>query len=338
MWMPANIWNCSMESMAEGNAWYAMRKRQLWLIPKIGITAVLLYLLAAQIDSDRLIQLFRHATQGYLLTALVLQFSAFILGSVRWWLLIRATDPEIAFGPLVPSYFLGLFANNFLPTGVGGDAVRTAHLHLLGYRLHALVSSAFIDRLIGLIAIMALGGTAFQVAGILSLDTDGRWGLMIACLAMLFPVALLFTPAIGRWLDDLSQRHHSGRLGRFLLETALLVHQYRRHGLLLANALAITLVLQSLVIGAYIMLALGTGLDLPVATFFALIPMVILASNLPISLGGLGVREGVLVALLVVVGVDKQQAISLSVLYLLINWIATLPGGYVAFNLRRQRT
>jgi glycosyltransferase 2 family protein len=315
-----------------------MRKRQLWLIPKIGITAVLLYFLAARIDSNKLIHLFGQVAHGYLLAALMLQSSAFILGSVRWWLLIRATDPEIAFRPLVPSYFLGLFANNFLPTGVGGDAVRTAHLHLLGYRLHALVSSAFMDRLIGLIVVLVLGGTAFQFAGIFSLDTDGRWGVMIALLAMVFPVALLFTPAIGRWLDELSQRHHSGRIGRFLVETALLVHQYRCHGLLLANALAMTVVLQSLVIGAYIMLALGTGLDLPVITFFALIPIVVLASNLPISLGGLGVREGVLVALLVVVGVDEQQAISLSLLYLIINWIATLPGGYVAFNLRRQRT
>jgi glycosyltransferase 2 family protein len=324
--------------MAEGDASYAMRQRQLWLIPKIGITAVLLYFLAARIDGDKLIQLLGQATPGYLLAALALQFSAFILGSVRWWLLIRATDPEIAFRPLVPSYFLGLFANNFLPTGVGGDAVRTAHLHHLGYRLHALVSSALIDRLIGLIAILVLGGTAFQFSGIFSLDTDGRWGVMIALLAMVFPVALLFTPATGRWLDDLSQRHHSGRIGRFLVETALLVHQYRSHGLLLANALAMTLVLQCLVIGAYIMLALGTGLDLPVAIFFSLIPIVVLASNLPISLGGLGVREGVLVALLVMVGVDEQHAISLSLLYLFINWIATLPGGYVAFNLRRQRT
>ena len=324
--------------MAEGNASYAMRKRQLWLIPKIGITAVLLYFLVARIDGDKLIHLLGHMDQGYLLAALALQFSAFILGSVRWWLLIRTTDPEIAFRPLIPSYFLGLFANNFLPTGVGGDAVRTAHLHLLGYRLHALVSSAFIDRLIGLIAVLALGGTALQFAGIFSLDTDGSRGLMIAMLAMVFPVALLFTPSIGRWLDDLFQRHHSGRIGRFLVETALLVNQYRSHGLLLVNALAMTLVLQSLVIGAYIMLALGSGLDLPVVTFFALIPMVVLASNLPISLGGLGVREGVLVALLIVVGVDEQQAISLSLLYLFINWIATLPGGYVAFNLRRRRT
>ena len=155
---------------------------------------------------------------------------------------------------------------------------------------------------------------------------------------MIFPVALLFTPAIGRWLDEVSQRHHSGRIGRFLVETALLVHQYRCHGPLLFNALVMTVVLQSLVISAYIMLALGTGLDLPVITFFALIPIVVLASNLPISLGGLGVREGVLVALLVVVGVDEQQAISLSLLYLFINWIATLPGGYVAFNLRRRRS
>lgn len=314
-----------------------MRKRKLWLIPKLGITGLLLYFIATRIDGGKMLDLLGQVAIGYLLAGLVLQLAAFILGSVRWWLLMRAIDPAAEFRYLFPSYFLGLFANNFLPTGVGGDAARVAHLNFLGYKLHALVSSTFIDRLIGLISVLILGGTAFHFSGILPLDADGRWGLIIALLAIVLSVTLLFTPVIGGWLDRLSQRHHHGRIGRFLVETALMTHQYRNHGLLLICALSITLVLQSLVVGAYIMLAFGVGLDLSVASFFALIPMVVLASNLPISLGGLGVREGVLVALLVVAGVSEQQAISLSLLYLLIYWLATLPGGYVAFNLRRQR-
>jgi len=87
--------------------------------------------------------------------------------------------------------------------------------------------------------------------------------------------------------------------------------------------------MQTLVIATYYLLASGIGIELSLITLFAFVSMVQVAASLPISLGGLGIREGVLVALLAGIGVDIQLGVALSLLFLLTLWLCSLPGAVV---------
>jgi len=73
-------------------------------------------------------------------------------------------------------------------------------------------------------------------------------------------------------------------------------------------------------------------MDIPFSIYFTIIPIVFVASSLPISIGGLGVRESVLVSLLLFFQVDPQMAIALSLLYFAIIVLITLPGAILIAN------
>jgi uncharacterized membrane protein YbhN (UPF0104 family) len=91
-------------------------------------------------------------------------------------------------------------------------------------------------------------------------------------------------------------------------------------------ALVLSIVMQSIEVFIYMSLGHDLGLGLPMGSYFAVVPLALMAAGLPISLGGLGVREGVLVGLLVFMGADRQTALAVAVLFLMVVWTSVLPG------------
>ena len=97
-----------------------------------------------------------------------------------------------------------------------------------------------------------------------------------------------------------------------------------------------TLVLQSSVALCYYLLGLALGSQLGITTYLIMIPVLFVAANLPISIGGLGVREGVFITMMVASGMQQQTAIGVSVLYLATVLTLTVPGGFVLLRERRS--
>ena len=77
------------------------------------------------------------------------------------------------------------------------------------------------------------------------------------------------------------------------------------------------------------------GLQVPITVYFAAVPLAFVAASVPISLGGLGVREGVLAGLMMAAGVDKHGAVALAVLFLAVLWVSVLPGLLLFVRSRR---
>jgi uncharacterized membrane protein YbhN (UPF0104 family) len=86
---------------------------------------------------------------------------------------------------------------------------------------------------------------------------------------------------------------------------------------------------QLLVVLVLLLLAPGLGVHLPIFEFTVVLMLVFLVSSLPISLGGLGAREGAMMSLLLPLGVDATAVLALSVAYLLVLWCSTLPGAFM---------
>jgi uncharacterized membrane protein YbhN (UPF0104 family) len=91
----------------------------------------------------------------------------------------------------------------------------------------------------------------------------------------------------------------------------------------------LSIVFQAADILVIFLLARMIGLTVPLVVFFAIVPFVFLISILPISLGGLGVREGLLTYLLAQFGVNTSDGITLSFLVYLSRFIPAIPGGIV---------
>lgn len=304
------------------------RKNALTIL-KILVTGASLYWLVTLADFSAVHRVLASATTSAIILAIGMVLFAFLIGGLRWWLLLCHSTDSIPFRRILPSYYLGIFFNNILPTTMGGDAIRTIHLGLRGIDIKALVGSAVMDRFVGLLVILGMGIICIPFAPEIALEPRDTVPLGAAAVTVSLGVWLLFNPGFLKFTQRLSARYQHTRVRRFLLDMLQLCHSYRSaHGKLLA-ATGLTIFMQSSVIMSYYTLGSMVGITLSPMTYFSIIPLVFLAGAFPISLGGIGIREGVLVGLLAGIGVDTQAAIALSLLYLFAHLITSMPGGLV---------
>jgi glycosyltransferase 2 family protein len=309
--------------------------RWIWLAVKLAVTAALVTWLLHDVGLSGLAEASQKVSLSALAVALAIQFLAYAVALWRWWLLLRYADVNVPYLSVKPAYYLGLFFNQLLPTGVGGDAVRTYHLYRKGIALRPLVGSALMDRLIGLFSMIYLAIGGLLVAQTFMLPADGRIALAAFAVAAILGFLVLFLPPTYDLLRrPLVRWQHLPVVG-ILSDILEICHSYGRAPALLSGALILSFLMQSMEVTIYMLLGHDLGLDMLVATYFAIVPLTFVAASLPISLGGLGVREGVFVGLMVTAGVDKSLAVALAVLFLAILWTSVLPGLWLFLRLKR---
>jgi uncharacterized protein (TIRG00374 family) len=302
----------------------ARSKGILVFLLKALVTAGCLWWLSSYFDYVQVRGALAGLSPLLLILAIILHFLSFVAGGVRWWLLFRHLGGGITFRQVWPSYYLGVFYNNLLPSLYGGDIARTARLYAAGMSGSSLVSSAFFDRVLGLAAVISMGifAMAFSPADIENKVAAGMFGLGL--LVVLLVTALVMLP---RWAISLD----SGLGKRWPRLHAVLAcfPRFREAPGLVLAAFGLSVLNQLLVVLVFILLAPGLGVHIPVFQFMVILMLVFLIASLPISLGGLGAREGAMMSLLLPLGVEPASVIALSVGYLLVLWACTLPGAFM---------
>src|SRR5215217_5563076 len=124
---------------------------------RLAITAILLGLLATQLDWSTALDRVRSGDPLWLAAAVLAVFTALSVGA--WRLQRLLVSAELPAGPraVLRGYFMGAFANNFLPTGFGGDAVRALTVARPGPQLARAATTVIADRLTSLACLLALG-------------------------------------------------------------------------------------------------------------------------------------------------------------------------------------
>lgn len=302
------------------------RRRVSIFLLKALVTAACLWWLSGYFDYEQVRRAFAGSNPLLLTLAIILHFLSFVAGGVRWWLLFRHLDGVITFRRVWPSYYLGVFYNNLLPSLYGGDIARTARLYAAGMSGSALVSSAFFDRVLGLAAVVGMGlfAMAFSPADIGNSVAAGVFGLGL--LVVLLVTALMMLP---RWATSLDSG--LGKCWPRLHAVLACFPRFREAPGLVITAFGLSVLNQLLVVLVFILLAPGLGVHLPVFQFMVVLMLVFLVASLPVSLGGLGAREGAMMSLLLPLGVEPAPVIALSLAYLLVLWACTLPGVFMLF-------
>jgi uncharacterized membrane protein YbhN (UPF0104 family) len=247
------------------------------------------------------------------LAALLIYCLAQVVSSYRWMLLARSVGFTAPLSRYVAFYYVGMFFNLFLPTSMGGDVVRAWLLSGGPGRRWQAALSVFSERFAGLMMLLALACTAT----IPNFNVLPTWALALvwgsAVMGVLMVVAL---PLLSRRITKLQNLTHALSLYRSQHRTLLIV-------------LALSLIVQASGIIQVWLLGQALGLTAPPLAYAVVIPLVTLLTMLPISVNGVGVREGFLVLLLAPVGVPEAGAIALGLLWLAVLASASLIGGGV---------
>ena len=312
--------------MSSGNRSMA-KTWQFWL--KIVVSIALLALLLARTDLRALGTLFRSLRVPIVFGSILLYLLAQLLSTVRWRCLLQAEKIYLPFWRLILLYFEGMFFNLMLPTAIGGDLVRGYQVSRLTERREASLASILVERLSGFAALAIIACIAIIPVYAHLNDPLIVWLTVGSAAGMVALIASLLSDRLQALFFRLL---HGIGLGRFhdavhrLYEA---VQQYWTHRQALLLALGLSLILQSLVITIFYLISRALNLSVPLRYFFLFIPLISVISMLPISVAGLGLREGSAVYLFTKVGMDSAGALSLSLLWFAVTALCSGLGGVV---------
>jgi glycosyltransferase 2 family protein len=262
-----------------------------------------------------------------------------LLSAWRWQLLLPPVQLAARYSHLAAFYFIGMFFNIFLPTIVGGDAVKALLLSRETGAPARATMSVFMERNVGLFALLtiatvaaAAGPGAQRVAGIpLILWTLAGWAAFIAANVVMLNVrAYRFADRLIALLPLGQMRLRSESLFQAILP-------YTRAPLPMLAATALSFVHQAIVIIVVFLNVNALGHAVPISALAVIVPLVSLAGMLPISLNGLGVREALYILFLGQHGLSPDVALSVALLYFAVTLIASLPGGLLYAARRTAR-
>lgn len=288
---------------------------------KILLTLAAIWYLQRKVDLTASWEMGKSLSPWWFLLALALQGVQMFLCGGRWLMVLRALGARIPFLMSVELFMIGIFFGQVLPGAVGGDAVRIWKTREAGLSLSHSINSVLLERVITVFALLLL------TVACLPLLRQNPAGMVPV---WLFP-AMLSMGVCGIVLLMLLDKL-PGAPARFRVVRGLFVLAADGRRLFLSprwglSTLAVTVLGHvNLVVGMW---ALGRGIGAPVTLgdCMVLVPPIILAATLPISISGWGVRENVTVLLFAGIGVVREQSAAMSLLFGLVSLLISLPGG-----------
>lgn len=276
---------------------------------RVVVSAALLALLLSRVHLGSVFATGDRSTLPLLAVALGVWFVSVVLATVRWQRTLSALDLPSPLPPLLSHSLAGLFVANFLPSTVGGDVLRVVRLSADTGQAPTSFASVALERLTGFVVLPLLCLTGLLLhPSLLRLGTASRLAVALSLLTLLALVAILALAASPRLGGRLADRPN---WLRFVGAVHLALDRLRRRPVAVAGVLAIAVCYQLSVVAA-VWLA-GRALEIPLGwgPALAFVPVMAIAQVLPVSFGGLGLREGALVVLLTPLGVTTEQAILL---------------------------
>jgi hypothetical protein len=226
-----------------------------------------------------------------------------------------------------------MYFNFFLPSAIGGDVVKVYYLNKETKQLSASASSVFFDRDIG------MGGLVLIALVTALLAAPGRMKINGVPLVPIFALiavgflaanlAIFYRPTynlLHRLLSLFKMKRVDDRVERLFNS----VNVYRNRWGMIAATMVMSLGVQVGCAIVNLLAARAIGItEAGLADYLVFIPAIGLISMIPISVGGTGLREASYILMFSSVGVGRPQALALSILWLGVIAITSLPGGIV---------
>jgi glycosyltransferase 2 family protein len=301
-------------------------KRFLAPLLKAFVSLALLAFFLTRIDFRHFLGVLSAAKFSYIAVALAAYLFGQLVSSLRWLLLARALGFENRFKDFALYYFIGMFFSLFTPSTVGGDVGRVFYLTREGVNrkegggstaLSAI--SVLADRAIGMAVLVWIGAVALALFPVYALPAPILYttyalaaGLLLGCLAL---------PLIGRVLPG--KAHPVGK------KLHLALQKYPSHWREVLEAVLLSLCVHVVQSWMHVLIGRALGFEIPWSYALIIYPLVGTFSALPVSLNGIGLREGGYLYLLTRIAIVPEKAIAFSLLWFIVIALDSLIGGLI---------
>ncbi len=280
-----------------------------WLA-RLLISAAVLALLFAFVPVREIWDAARKVPVALWFGALGVFLLGHVVAAIKWWRLLAASG-QVPFSLAIRAHFSGLTANLCLPGVAGGDLVRAIAVMPQAEKRSGIVSACIADRLVDCFALLVLCGIGIIWTGQMN-------GLIMQTLLICAGVIMLGSLVAAGGVLFLRRRSGEGKLGQILQAFESLL----RRPWLLFSSLLLSVVVQGSFVIVNALFGAVAGTNASGAAWFVAWPLAKLTASLPISLGGLGVREAALVLFMKPFDASADAVIAAGVL-----WQALLISG-----------
>jgi len=307
------------------------KKRNPWLtLIKFFISlGILAYILTRLTNLNQVFEILRQVNWRWLIVAFSLHGLGLLISALRWQILARAQGDKVPLKFLIQSYLVGTFFNNFLPTRFGGDIVRIFDGARYSRTLIKSSAIVIVERLTGLFVLFLFA----LVAALFRLDLAHQspfiWiALASGVIGFITILAFLVLP----WPSFLRPIAKGHRLKAFtdkLLAFRQTIINFRHQKKAFNLAMLWALGLQINVIVYYFLIGQALKLSVPFLDYFMVIPVVHFVQLIPVTINGLGLREGAYIEIFAFYSIPPQASFSFSLIDVVFVLILGIIGGII---------
>ena len=267
------------------------------------------------------------ASAGWLVAAVLLVLVDRTLMALRWIDLLVALSPG-ARPPLrgvLRAFFVSSFVSNFVPS-VASDLYRAYELSRYDVHLAESTASVLMDRALGVLSVALVAAAAMPFAGSIAAQRSLFYGLASVFALCGVATAVVFSERATALVRAAVLVVPIRPLHRATDALTDAVRRYATHHAAVTRVLLLSIVVQAIRVLQAWCLGVALGITLPLSLYFVFIPVIVLIMQLPITINGLGTTQVAFHQLFVPQGAPAPQVFALSILFLALGVLGSLPG------------
>lgn len=295
----------------------AIFKKIISIFLRFGISVILLVFLFKfkKIDLHSAVESLKNVDKPLLTLAFIIFLFDNILCLFRWQILLEATKIHLPLRRVVVSFCGGLFFSLFLPSSIGGDFARTIDLGNHTKRPREVVGTVFLDRLSGYVGLVIVATVSLLLGWSFIHDNQSViFSIAVIITSLIVILLLLFNNFIFSKVNKLLYSPNAGKIREALTNLHQEIYLFRNKKKIIFYNLLVSILIQCLTPIVCYTAALSLGVKANILYFFIFIPMIGAITLLPISIGGLGLRENATVFFFVKAGIGEHLALLISLL------------------------
>ena len=312
------------------------KRKFILTILKFAVSGALIYWILQGTNMTEIFAVMGSANLFLILIATVLKFVGYYISALRWRILLKAQGVKASVAYLFESYMVSGFFNNLLPSIIGGDAVRAYDSWRVGTGKTGAVAVIFVDRFLGLVALLLFAIAAMFVSGQLTAHIPflHLW-MLLGTTVMLLILWLVFMPSQGIWKKIETINFPFAKIiPKFIKKMMDAFLAFKGKKDTLSSTFGLSLLLQTNVVIHFYLIAKALDFPVPFAHFFLIIPLAIFIMMLPVSINAIGIRENIFAFFFASYGVSKPEAVAFAwLVYALIIFMGLLGG--ITYALRK---
>ncbi|MDP1853059.1 MAG: lysylphosphatidylglycerol synthase transmembrane domain-containing protein [Candidatus Omnitrophota bacterium] len=300
-----------------------------------AVSIIIIVLILQKINFAEVFDIVRHSKMPFFLLSLFIGALSIIINAFRWHLLLKHLGYVHSLGSLSKVSFIALFFNTYLPGGIAGDIARVAIFpkgngqEMDKAQTSKVAASVITDRVVGMVGLMilALLGLAFSYELLFGSKILPIFAVMAVVIIFIF--FILFSKRAQHFINDVVMPSFKllSPLKSAVKDVSRALLAYRDNYLIFVKVISLSMAAHLCVVGYFFLLARSIGVSISFLKLLAFVPVIEFISALPISFGGVGVRETATIFMFSSEGINAPEAMSVSLLSFVVILLLGLVGG-----------